>query len=69
MNVASAVGISFGEIVEAVAAHQGKPVTVRSLDRRGIEAVIGANDRLRAILGRAPTMTARLIAERCELAR
>lgn len=62
VNVCSGVGISFEAIVRAVAAAQGKPVTVRSLDRPGIEAVVGDRTRLLECTGLAPTMSAEIVA-------
>jgi NDP-hexose 4-ketoreductase len=62
VNVCSGVGISFEEIVRAVAASQGKPVTVRSLDRPGIAAVVGDATRLRECTGLAPTMSVEIVA-------
>ena len=62
VNVCSGVGISFEEIVRAVAASQGKQVTVRSLDRPGIEAVVGDCTRLIQCTGLAPAMSPEIMA-------
>jgi nucleoside-diphosphate-sugar epimerase len=62
VNVCSGVGISFENIVRAVAAAQGKAVAVRSLDRPGIEAVVGDGTRLFQCTGLAPTMSVEIVA-------
>jgi NDP-hexose 4-ketoreductase len=56
VNLCSGVGLRFGDIVEALAEHLGTPVRVRSLDRPGIEAVVGDPSLLRRCTGQAPRM-------------
>ena len=57
VNVCTGTGIRFGDIVEALATEVGRPVTVRSLDRPGIECVVGDPSLLISLTGSAPTMT------------
>ncbi len=64
VNVCSGVGLQFGEIVAAMAAALGVPATVQSLDRPGIEAVVGDPALLRDTLGWVPAMSADALAER-----
>lgn len=64
VNVCSGVGLRFGEIVEAMADALGIEATVRSLDRPGIEAVVGDPTLLRRTLGWVPTMSATALAAR-----
>jgi nucleoside-diphosphate-sugar epimerase len=64
VNVCSGVGLRFGEIVEAMAGALGVPATVRSLDRPGIEAVVGDPTLLRRTLDWAPAMSAAALAAR-----
>lgn len=68
VNLCSGVGVSFGEIVTAMARRRGKTVTIRSLDRPGIRAVVGDPTLLRERCGIRPEMSAELIAERAGLA-
>ena len=68
VNVCSGVGVSFGAIALAMAAVQGKPVEIRSLDRPGIPTVIGDPARLRELTGLEPGITAELIAAHAALA-
>ncbi len=63
VNVCAGVGVRFGDIVEAIARRQGKPVVVRSLDRPGIPAVVGDPTRLIQHTGVRPEMSADVIAE------
>jgi len=63
VNLCSGIGVSFSAIVEAIAARQSKAVTVVSLDRPGIAAVVGDPTRLRRLCGVRPEMSAELIAE------
>lgn len=63
VNLCSQASITFGEIVEAMAERARKPVTIRSLDRPGIPAVVGDNARLREVCGIVPQMSAAIIAE------
>ncbi len=62
VNVCSGVGVSFEQIVRALAAQQGKEVQIRSLDRPGIAAVVGDPGRLRACTGLTPRMSPALLA-------
>ena len=64
INVCSGVGLRFGEIVEAMAAALDVRATVRSLDRPGIEAVVGDPALLRRTLGWVPAMSAGALARR-----
>lgn len=64
VNVCSGVGISFGEIVTALAAALGVPATIRSLDRPGIEAVVGDPRLLRSLVDVLPTMSVEALAAR-----
>ena len=64
VNMCSGIGVSFGDIVKAMAAAQGKSVTIASLDKPGIETVIGDSRLLRELTGLDPQMSAELIAER-----
>ncbi len=57
VNVCTGTGLRFGDIVEAIAAELGRPVQVRSLDRPGIECVVGDPSLLVELTGSAPTMT------------
>lgn len=62
VNMCAGVAIRFDEIVMAMASERGVDVTVRSLDRPGIPAVVGDPSRLREATGVEPEMTAELIA-------
>jgi nucleoside-diphosphate-sugar epimerase len=64
VNMCSGIGVSFGDIVTAMAQAQGKQLTITSLDKPGIESVIGDNSLLRQVTGLVPEMSAQLIAER-----
>lgn len=57
VNVCTGIGLSFGDIVAALAVELDKEVEVRSLERPGIECVIGDPTLLVELTGRAPTMT------------
>jgi len=63
VNVCSGVGVRFGDIVEAIARRQGKDVTIRSLDRPGIPAVVGDPTRMIEHTGVRPEMSAEIVAE------
>jgi nucleoside-diphosphate-sugar epimerase len=67
VNLCCGAAISFREITEAIAARQGKAVTIRSLDRPGIAAVVGDNTRLREVTGLDPRIDAATIAERAQV--
>ena len=62
VNLCAGVAIRFDEIVTAMAAEREVEVTVRSLDRPGIRAVVGDPTRLRQVTGVVPEMSAGLIA-------
>jgi nucleoside-diphosphate-sugar epimerase len=64
VNVCSGVGLRFGEIVDALAAAMGVAASIRSLDRPGIEAVVGDPGLLASTIGWAPTMSATALAQR-----
>ncbi len=63
VNVCSGVGLRFGDIVSALAARLGVPVSIRSLERPGIPAVVGDPGRLHELLGWSPTMDLERLAE------
>lgn len=65
VNLCSGVGVRFADIVIAMAARQGKTVTIESLNRPGIPAVVGDPTRLADVCGIRPEMSAELIAEHC----
>ncbi|MCC6225999.1 MAG: NAD(P)-dependent oxidoreductase [Microthrixaceae bacterium] len=67
VNLCSQAAISFREIAEAIAAKQSKAITIRSLDRPGIPAVVGDNTRLRELTGLDPSIDAATIAERASI--
>jgi len=67
VNVCSQASISFREITEAIAARQGKAVTIRSLERPGIPAVVGDKSRLVAVTGLDPSIDAATIAARAAI--
>lgn len=58
VNLCSGVGLSYGELVEALAGARQVPVTIRSLDRPGIESVVGDPTLLESLLGWTPAMSA-----------
>jgi nucleoside-diphosphate-sugar epimerase len=64
VNLCCGAAISFRDITEAIAARQGKAVTIRSLDRPGIPAVVGDNARLREVTGLDPHVDPATIAAR-----
>ncbi len=64
VNLCSGIGLRFGDIVEALAAALGVPATVRSLDRPGIEAVVGDPTLLGTTIGWTPAMSAAALARR-----
>ena len=57
VNVCTGVGLRFGDIVTALATRLGVRAEVRSLDRPGIECVVGDPSLLIELTGTAPTMT------------
>jgi nucleoside-diphosphate-sugar epimerase len=63
VNLCSGVGVRFGDIVEAIARRQRKDVTIRSLDRPGIPAVVGDPSRMIQHTGVRPEMSAEIVAE------
>lgn len=62
VNGCSGVGISFGSIVEALAAATGRSVTIASLDRPGIPAVVGDPTLMRRVTGVDAAMNPELLA-------
>jgi len=64
INVCSGTGIAFGEIVDALARSLGVPATIESLDRPGIEVVVGDPTLLRTTLGWVPRMSVEALAAR-----
>lgn len=62
VNACSGVGLAFAEVVQAIAARRGKPVTIDSLDRPGIPVVIGDPGLLERTTGLRPAMSAGLLA-------
>src|SRR5690606_12011353 len=72
VNVCTGTGLRFGDIVTALAAELDRTVQVRSLERPGIECVVGDPSLLVALTGSAPTMTverlARTVARRTDAA-
>lgn len=62
VNICSGIGVRFDAIVRAIAREQGKPITITSLNKPGIPAVVGDNSRLRDLCGVHPEMSAKLIA-------
>ena len=64
VNVCSGVGLTFGDIVESLAAELGVRATIRSLDRPGIEVVVGDPTLLGATTGWTPEMSAAALAAR-----
>jgi nucleoside-diphosphate-sugar epimerase len=63
VNVCSGVGLTYGEIVRALARCMGIDATVRSLDRPGIEAVVGDPATLRDVVGWVPEMSMEILVE------
>ena len=63
VNLCAGVGVRFADIVQAIAARQGKAVTIRSANRPGIPAVVGDPTRLAEVCDLRPEMSAEIIAE------
>jgi nucleoside-diphosphate-sugar epimerase len=63
VNVCSGVGLAYGEIVDALARRLGIDAAVRSLDRPGIEAVVGDPSTLREAVGWVPEMSMEILVE------
>ncbi|HTN99990.1 MAG TPA: NAD(P)-dependent oxidoreductase [Microthrixaceae bacterium] len=57
VNVCSGTGLAFGDIAAALAAGMGLEVEIHSLDRPGIEAVIGDPSALESVIGWKPEMS------------
>jgi NDP-hexose 4-ketoreductase len=57
VNVCSGVGLTYGDIVTELARVLDVPAEVRSLDRPGIDAVVGDPGRLQATIGWHPEMS------------
>ncbi|HKY15983.1 MAG TPA: NAD(P)-dependent oxidoreductase [Microthrixaceae bacterium] len=66
VNICSGIGVRFAAIVEALAERRGLAVSIRSLDRPGIPAVVGDPTRMRSLTGVEPEMSAELIAARID---
>ncbi|MEI2639052.1 MAG: NAD(P)-dependent oxidoreductase [Microthrixaceae bacterium] len=64
VNVCSGVPLRYGDIVAALAGALELDVAIRSLDRPGIERVVGSPTLLREVIGWAPTMSAQVLARR-----
>jgi len=64
VNLCSGIGLRYGEIVEALAAELGSAATVNSLNKPGIEAVVGDPALLEQTIGWVPTMTLNSLAVR-----
>ena len=62
VNVCSGVGLAYGDIVLALADRLGIDARLQSLDRPGIEAVIGDPGLLRELTGSVPPMDLQLLA-------
>jgi hypothetical protein len=63
VNVCSGIGLAYGEIVRALALRMGIDAAVRSLDRPGIEAVVGDPATLRDVVGWVPEMSMEVLVE------
>lgn len=63
VNVCTGTGLTFGGIVAALAAELGVAVEVRSLERPGIECVVGDPSLLVELTGAAPSMTLERLAQ------
>jgi nucleoside-diphosphate-sugar epimerase len=62
VNVCSGVGLAYGDIVLTLAERLGVDATLKSLDRPGIEAVVGDPGLLRELTGSVPPMDLQLLA-------
>lgn len=63
VNVCSGIGLAYGEIVHGLARRMGIDATVRSLERPGIEAVVGDPATLRDVVGWVPEMSTEILSE------
>jgi nucleoside-diphosphate-sugar epimerase len=64
LNLCSGTGLSYGAIAESIAAELGSAATVNSLNRPGIETVVGDPALLEQTIGWVPTMTLNALAVR-----
>lgn len=64
VNVCSGIGIRYDEVVLAIGAELDIQVRIHSLERPGIEHVVGDPGLLRRIVGWTPQISARIIARR-----
>jgi nucleoside-diphosphate-sugar epimerase len=63
VNVCSGVGLAYGDIVAALAEALGVAAKVRSLDRPGIEDVVGDPTLLDEVIGWVPAMSVELLVD------
>lgn len=64
VNLCSGVGLQFGSIAQAIATELGSSTTVRSLEKPGIETVVGDPGLLRKTIGWVPAMSLEALAAR-----
>ena len=64
LNLCSGTGLSYGAIAESIAAELGSAATVDSLNKPGIETVVGDPALLEQTIGWVPTMTLNALAVR-----
>ncbi len=64
VNLCSGIGLGFGAIAESIAAELGIAVAVNSLNKPGIESVIGNPELLQQTIGWIPKMSLELLAKR-----
>jgi nucleoside-diphosphate-sugar epimerase len=64
LNLCSGTGLSYGAIAESIAAELGSAATVNSLEKPGIETVVGDPALLKQTIGWVPTMTLNALAVR-----
>lgn len=62
VNVCSGIALRYDDIALAIAAELGVEIEIHSLDRPGIECVIGDPGLLRTLTGRVPDISVRTIA-------
>ena len=64
LNLCSGTGLGYGAIAESIAAELGIAATVKSLDKPGIETVVGDPTLLEQTIGWVPAMTLNSLAVR-----
>jgi nucleoside-diphosphate-sugar epimerase len=64
VNLCSGVGLQFGSIAQAIATELGSSTTVHSLEKPGIETVVGDPGLLRKTIGWVPEMSLEALAAR-----